>query len=193
MPMTLDEALPIVATQRGDRIVITTMSSAGVWPKLSDAPLDFTYIPSSMGQGPSLGLGLATAQPERGVIVLCGDGSLLMNLGCLVTISQHPANLWLLLIDNGLYEVTGGQPVAGARRTDYAALARAAGISRVYTVSEKADLEKAATEIFAGAGPVFVWLRVEGRLGQKTPAAPRPMAEQIRRLREAINGVKSEW
>src|SRR5262249_61494554 len=120
-------------------------------------------------------------------IVLCGDGSLLMNLGCLVTIAQHPANLWLLLIDNGLYEVTGGQPVAGAGHTDYAGLAHAAGIARVYTVSEKNQFESAAPKIFGGNGPVFVWLKVEGRLGQKTPSAPRPMKEQIQRLREALS------
>ena len=192
MPTTLEEALTVVAAHRGSRVVFTTMSSAGIWPKLSDTSFDFTYIPSAMGQGPSLGLGLALAQPERGGIVLCGDGSLLMNLGCLVTIAQHPANLWLLLIDNGLYEVTGGQPVAGAGRTDFAALARAAGIARVYTFSEKVELEQSAKELFAGAGPVFVWLKVQGRLGQKTPTAPRPMAEQIRRLREALGNVEKE-
>jgi sulfopyruvate decarboxylase subunit beta len=190
MPMTQEEALAVVAAHRGDRVVIPSMSSVGIWPKLSDTPLDFSYIPSAMGQGPALGLGLALAQPERGVIVLCGDGSLLMNLGCLVTIAQHPANLWLLLIDNGLYEVTGGQPVAGAQRTDYGALARAAGIARVYTISGTEELEQSASEIFTGPGPVFVWLKVEGRLGQKTPGAPRPMAEQIRRLREALNTVE---
>jgi thiamine pyrophosphate-dependent acetolactate synthase large subunit-like protein len=124
--------------------------------------------------------------------VLCGDGSLLMNLGCLVTIAQHPANVWLLLIDNGLYEVTGGQPVAGAGRTDFAGLARAAGIARVYEISDKAQMAQLATEIFAGDGPVFVCLKVEGRLGQKTPAALRPMGEQIRRLREALGNVEKE-
>ena len=192
MPMTPDEALAVVAAHRGGRVVFTTMSSAGIWPKLSDTPLDFTYIPSAMGQGPSLGLGLALAQPARGVVVLCGDGSLLMNLGCLVTIAQHPANVWLLLIDNGLYEVTGGQPVAGAGRTDFAGLARAAGIARVYEISDKAQMAQLATEIFAGDGPVFVCLKVEGRLGQKTPAALRPMGEQIRRLREALGNVEKE-
>ncbi|HEV3145995.1 MAG TPA: thiamine pyrophosphate-dependent enzyme [Gemmataceae bacterium] len=190
MPVTQEDALKIVASQRGNRIVIPTMGSVAIWPKLSDTPLDFSFIPSSMGQGPSLGFGLALAQPERGVIVLCGDGSLLMNLGCLVTIAQHTANLWLVLIDNGLYEVTGGQAVAGAGMTDYAGLARAAGIARVYILSEKSQLEQSAAEVFAGAGPVFVWLKVEGRLGQKTPLAPRPMAEQIQRLREALSGVE---
>lgn len=187
MPMTQREALDVVAARRGDSVVLTTMGSVGIWPALSDTPLDFAYIPSSMGQGPSLGLGLALAQPKRGVIVLCGDGSLLMNLGCLVTIAQHPANLWLVVLDNGLYEVTGGQPVAGAGKTDFAGLAKSAGIARVYSFNTLAEWQTKASDVFAGAGPVFVWLKLEGRYGQKTPSAPRPMAEQISRLRAALS------
>src|ERR1700674_4641679 len=102
------EALEVLAAHRGDHLVLTTMSSVGIWPSLSDTPLDFAYLPSAMGQGPVLGLGLALAQPEHGVIVLNGDGSLLMNLGCLVTLANHPANIYLLILDNNLYEVTGG-------------------------------------------------------------------------------------
>ncbi|HEY7156940.1 MAG TPA: thiamine pyrophosphate-dependent enzyme [Gemmataceae bacterium] len=185
--MTLRESLEIVAAHRGQRIVIAAMSSGGVWPSLSDTPLDFTYIPSAMGQGPALGLGLALAQPRRGVIVLNGDGCTLMNLGCLVTLASHPANVYLLILDNGLYEVTGGQPVAGAGRTDFAGLARAAGISRVYAFDNADAWRAGAAEALTGAGPVVISLKVEGRLGQKTPKAPRPMAEQIARLRQALD------
>jgi thiamine pyrophosphate-dependent acetolactate synthase large subunit-like protein len=140
-----------------------------------------------MGQGPALGLGLALAQPRRGVIVLNGDGCTLMNLGCLVTLASHPANVYLLILDNGLYEVTGGQPVAGAGRTDFAGLARAAGISRVYAFDNADAWRAGAAEALTGAGPVVISLKVEGRLGQKTPKAPRPMAEQIARLRQALD------
>src|SRR5262245_46279001 len=131
--MTLQQALTPLAAERGDRVVVTTMSSVAVWPGLSDSPLDFHYIPSSMGQAVPLGLGLALARPGRGVIVLSGDGGLLMNLGCLVTLAQHAVPVYVVLIDNGLYEVTGGQAVAGAEQTDYAGVAQACGISRVYT------------------------------------------------------------
>jgi thiamine pyrophosphate-dependent acetolactate synthase large subunit-like protein len=184
--MTLRQSLEILAAHRGQRIVVATMSSAGVWPSLSDTPLDFIYIPSSMGQGPSLGLGLALAQPERGVIVLNGDGCTLMNLGCLVTLAHHPANLYLVIVDNRLYEVTGGQPTAGAGHTDFAGLARAAGISRVYSYDNADAWRSGVAEALTGPGPVVVWLKVEGRLGQLTPKAPRPMAEQIARLRQAL-------
>jgi sulfopyruvate decarboxylase subunit beta len=184
--MTLREALEIVAAHRGQRVVIATMSSAGLWPSLSDTPLDFIYIPSSMGQGPSLGQGLALAQPQRGVIVLNGDGCMLMNLGCLVTLAHHPANIYLLIVENGLYEVTGGQPTAGAGCVDFAGLARAAGIQRVYSFGTADAWRAGAAEALTGAGPVVSHLKVEGRTGQKTPKAPRPMAEQLARLRQAL-------
>jgi thiamine pyrophosphate-dependent acetolactate synthase large subunit-like protein len=189
MAMTHREALEVVAAQRGDRVVITTMTAVGVWPALSDTPLDFAYIPSAMGHAPGLGLGLALAQPGRGVIVVNGDGCTLMNLGCLVTLASNPADVYLLVMDNGLYEVTGGQPHAGTGHTDYAGLARAAGIRRAYAFDTLAAWRQGAAEALSGPGPVVVWLKLEGRLGQKTPKPPRPMSEQIERLRAAL-GVK---
>jgi sulfopyruvate decarboxylase subunit beta len=186
--MSQREALEVLAAHRKDQVVITTMSSVAIWPQFSDSPLDFAYIPSAMGHGPDLGLGLALAQPERGVVVVNGDGCTLMNLGSLVTLANHPANVYLLILDNGLYEVTGGQATAGTGHTDFAGLARAAGIGRVYTFDTLDAWRAGASEALAGSGPVVVWLRVEGRLGQKTPTAPRPMAEQIARLRQALGG-----
>src|ERR1700679_425029 len=133
MPMTQRQALEVLPAHRGDAVVVTTMSSVGIWPQLSNSPLDFAYIPSAMGHAPDLGLGLALAQPGRRVIVANGDGCMLMNLGVLVTLAQHAVPLYLIILDNGLYEVTGGQAVAGAGRTDFAQLARGAGIGRVHT------------------------------------------------------------
>jgi thiamine pyrophosphate-dependent acetolactate synthase large subunit-like protein len=185
--MTLDEALHVLAQHRGERIVITTMASVGVWPGLSDTPLDFAYMPSAMSQGPALGLGLALAHPERGVIVVNGDGSMLMNLGCLITLASHPAPLFLILMDNQMYEVTGGQPTAGAGQIDFAGLARSAGIQRVYQFEQLGDWQARAAEALTGPGPVFIWLRIEGRKGQKTPRPPRPMPEQIARLQAALS------
>jgi thiamine pyrophosphate-dependent acetolactate synthase large subunit-like protein len=184
--MTTREALEVLAAHRGRHVVLTTMTAVGVWPPLSDTPLDFAYLPSAMGQGPGLGLGLALAQPGRGVVVVTGDGSMLMNLGCLVTLANQPAEVYLLILDNGLYEVTGGQVTAGTGHADFAGLARGADIGRVYTCEDLAAWKVVAAEALAGPGPVVVWLKVEGRLGQKTPSAPRPMAEQIQRLRQAL-------
>jgi len=187
----LRDALEVLAAHRGQRIVITTMSPITAWHQLSDTPLDFAFIPSAMGQAPALGLGLALAQPERGVIVVNGDGCMLMNLGSLVTIAHHPANLYLLIIDNGHYEVTGGQPTAGAGHTDFAGLARAAGIPRVYSFSDVHPWRDGAPEALSGNGPVVIWLKVEPKRGQRTPAPPRPMAEQIARLKNALSSNQS--
>jgi thiamine pyrophosphate-dependent acetolactate synthase large subunit-like protein len=186
MALTHREVLETLARHRGNHIVLTTMTAVGLWPELSDTPLDFAYLPSAMGHAPGLGLGLALAQPERGVVVVNGDGSMLMNLGALVTLAQHPASLYLLILDNAMYEVTGGQPTAAAGHTHFALLARGAGIQRVYEFSTPAQWQAGAAEALTGPGPVVIWLQVEGRLGQKTPKAPRPMAEQIARLREAL-------
>jgi thiamine pyrophosphate-dependent acetolactate synthase large subunit-like protein len=162
------------------------MSSGGIWPTISDTPLDFAYLPSSMGQGPTLALGLALACPTRGVIIVNGDGCTLMNLGSLVTLAHHPAELFLIILNNELYEVTGGQAHAGVGHVDYAGLARAAGISRVYAFDTLDAWQANAADALRGPGPVVIALRCEGRLGQKTPKPPRPMAEQIQRLRAAL-------
>src|SRR5262245_29424468 len=185
--LTHREALEVLAAHRGEHVVITTMGSVAIWPQLSDSPLDFHYIPSSMGQGVPLGLGLCLARPRLQVAVLVGDGGLLMNLGCLVTTAQFTLPLRILLIDNGLYEVTGGQPVANARCTDFAAIARGAGIGRVHTCDTRSDWETLAPKVLTGPGATFVWLKVEGVRGKSTPAPPRPMAEQIAQLRVALS------
>lgn len=187
MLMTQQQALEVLARRRGDNLVVTTMSSVGIWPQFSDSPLDFAYIPSAMGHAPGLGLGLALAQKKHGVIVVNGDGCTLMNLGSLVTLAQNPANVYLVILDNGLYEVTGGQRVAGSGRTDFAQIAHGAGIRRVYACDTLAAWQETSAQALSGQGPVVVCLKVEGRIGQKTPKAPRPMAEQIARLKEALH------
>jgi thiamine pyrophosphate-dependent acetolactate synthase large subunit-like protein len=184
--MTHREALEVLAACRGQHVVLATHGSVDLWASLSDTPLDFSYVPAAMGQGPTLALGLALAQPRHGVVVLCGDGHLLMNLGCLVTLADNPADLFLVVIDNGVYEVTGGQPVPGAGRTDFAALARAAGIRRVYSCQTAQAWRGVASEALSGHGPVAVWLKVEARPGQSAPTDMRPMQEQIARLRQVL-------
>jgi sulfopyruvate decarboxylase subunit beta len=185
--MTHQQALEVLLDHRGRRIVVTTHGSVDLHVALSNTPLDFAYVPTSMGQGPALGLGLALARPDLGVIVVNGDGATLMNLGVLVTIAAHPANLFLILIDNGVYEVTGGQPLAGGR-TDFAGLARAAGISRVYDYDNLDEWRGGAAACLSGQGPVVVRLKVEARAGQQAPKRAPPMAEQLVRLMQALQG-----
>src|SRR3990172_1208291 len=133
--MPLREPLAVLRAARADGdVVVTSMGTAREW--MAMGPLharDFVFVPSSMGQAPSLALGLALAQPARRVVACSGDGSMLMSLGVLATITaEAPANLVLLVFDNGVYEVTGAQPTPGsalgrrdARDVDFAAMARA--------------------------------------------------------------------
>jgi thiamine pyrophosphate-dependent acetolactate synthase large subunit-like protein len=185
--MELQQALKVLAANRGDNVVVTTMAAIGEWFQLSNTPLDFAYMPSSMGQGPGLGLGIALAQNRHGVVVVNGDGSMLMNLGSLVTLASHPASLYLVIMDNQMYEITGGQPTVGAGKVDFAELARGAGIKRVYHFETLDDWRQHAGEALSGPGPVVIWLRIAGRLGQQTPKPPRPMAEQLERLKGVLS------
>src|SRR5579864_5958699 len=124
--MSLVESLEILKSVRtDDQVVLTTMGSAREWMKLGTHPLDFIYAPSAMGEAPALGLGMALAQPAKRVIVLNGDGCMLMNLGCLVTITAvAPPNFSLIVCDNSVYEVTGRQWTAASQeaRTGAAAV-----------------------------------------------------------------------
>jgi sulfopyruvate decarboxylase subunit beta len=189
--MSLLPALEVVAALRRDEIVITTMGSAREWPKLSRHALDFHYLPSAMGQAPLVGLGLALAQPGRAVIAFNGDGCMLMNLGCLVTIAASRAgNLTLILLENGIYEVTGGQATAAAAadtpQVDFAALARAAGIASVFAFDDLTTWQRDAAQALAAPGPRFISLRVAPVGAEyQLPTMP-PMRDRLAAFRQAL-------
>jgi sulfopyruvate decarboxylase subunit beta len=186
--IALVSALEVILRLRTGQIVVTTMGSAREWPRLSNHPLDFHYIPSAMGQAPSIGLGLALAQHEREVIVFTGDGSLLMNLGCLTTLAASGAkNITLIVLDNGVYEVTGGQKTAGQiARVDFAGFATAAGIESVATFDDLIDWQNGAAAVFKMPGPRFVSLIVEPVRGDYFLDVPGPIRPRIERLRKAL-------
>jgi sulfopyruvate decarboxylase subunit beta len=186
--MPLVPALETVRSLRTDQIVVTTMASAREWPRMSDHPLDFHYIPSAMGQSPSIALGLALAQPKREVIAFTGDGSLLMNLGCLVTLAASGAkNVTLILLDNGVYEVTGGQKTTGGvARADFAGFATAAGLQSVAAFDDLIDWQNGAATVLNLPGPRFIWLLVEPVLDYYFLEVPGPIRPRIARLRAAM-------
>jgi len=184
--MRTEECLRILAQHRTDEAIIATMTSAMLWPTLSDHPRDLIYIPSAMSAAPPIGLGLALARPGLRVVVLNGDGSMLMNLGSLVTIAeQRPANLVLIVFDNALYAVTGGQPVPGGGRVDFAAIARAANWPCVHQIADPEEWEQALPEVLSAKGPVFVHLKVASEPGSVIPPTV-PMGERLARFRAAL-------
>jgi phosphonopyruvate decarboxylase len=151
-------------------------------------PLDFILVPSSMGQATSFGLGIALAQPSRRVIVCNGDGSMLMNLGSLVSIAEAaPGNLLLVLFDNGVYEVTGAQPTPGsATGVDFAAIAAASGFRSVFRFDDLDVWKNALGLILASPGPTFVMLDVAAAQGIPGPKSPGPARERAQRFMDAL-------
>jgi len=194
--MTKEQLLRPLAAARGDAVVVTTMGVVRPWARLSGSPLDFASADSAMGHAADLALGIALARPRRKVICLNGDGSMLMSLGTLVTIAESGAqNLLLVVVDNGSYEVTGNQRVPGAGRSDWAALARAAGIGRAESFEDPGEWAARVPELIGGKGPTFAAVRVEkgteGPLGRGPGLAEeylRPsLAESARLLRAALS------
>jgi sulfopyruvate decarboxylase subunit beta len=184
--MRTEDCLREIVRCRTDEVVIATMTSAELWRALSDHPRDLIYVPSAMGGAPALGLGLALARPDLRVVVFNGDGSMLMNLGSLVTIGeQAPPNLALLVFDNGVYAVTGGQAVPGAGKVDFAAMAAAAGWPHAHCFAGLPEWAEAAPGLLSARGPVFVQLQVDPEPGSISPPTV-PMGERVERLRAAI-------
>ena len=124
------EAVKLIDAHRGDAVIVATMNANNVrfgLPSVSTQENLDMPLSGAMGKASNFGLGLALAQPERKVMVLDGDGSLLMNLGAMVTLAnQTPENLCHVLFDNGVYAVTGGQPVPGSGRADWEGMAKSA-------------------------------------------------------------------
>jgi sulfopyruvate decarboxylase subunit beta len=160
--MTKDQALaPLHSSRTDEMVVVTTMGMVRPWAAHSTHRLDFASADSAMGHAADLAVGIALAQPERRVICLNGDGSMLMTLGTLVTAVENDArNLVLFVIQNDTYEITGNQPIPGARRVDFAGMARAAGFPRVYSFGEADRYAAELPLILTAPGPIFVCLQV---------------------------------
>ncbi|HMA25709.1 MAG: thiamine pyrophosphate-dependent enzyme [Gemmatimonas sp.] len=186
--MSARDALVAVHGARGDGdVVVTTMSPARDWMTLPQHRLDLVLVPSAMGHATSIGLGLALAQPERRVIVCNGDGSMLMNLGSLVTITAaRAANLVVLVFDNGVYEVTGAQPIPSPGAVDFVAIARGSGFASVFEYSDIDQWRDDVERVLKASGPTLALLHVEPVLGIPGPRSPGPAPERARRLSDAL-------
>jgi thiamine pyrophosphate-dependent acetolactate synthase large subunit-like protein len=130
------------------------------------------YTWGSMGLASSIGLGLAMARPDLRVVILDGDGSLLMNLGSLATIGwTHTENLILIVWDNQAYATTGGQETATAHGADLEAAARAMGIHQTATARTEAEFQSSFARAMKDAGP---WVIV-GKVQESPPTAKPPL------------------
>ena len=162
---TLDrrEVVGAILEKREDALVVTGLGSSCYDAGVHDH-LNTFYLWGAMGAAAMVGLGLALAQPERRVVVLTGDGEMLMGLGSLATIAaKAPRNFSIVVIDNELYAETGMQFTHTASGVDLAGMAKAAGFAKAETVREDAAVGAAIEAIYGEAGPVFIDMKVSSK------------------------------
>jgi len=156
------EMLKVFAPHRGDAIVVPGRGGRH-WVSISkqqnrDVPLG----DPAMGGHAMFALGLALARPQNKVVLFDSEGDLLMSMGVLATIADAaPKNFYHFLLDNECYATTGGQPVPNAKNVRYDEIARGSGYPRTYAFSNLEEFTGAVGDIMAGAGPVFVALKVQ--------------------------------
>jgi sulfopyruvate decarboxylase subunit beta len=189
--LSKDQLLQPLARLRSREVVVTCMGATRPWGRASDHDLDFASADSAMGHTADLALGIALAQPSRKVVCLNGDGSMLMNLGTLVTVVESGAkNLILFVLENGTYEITGNQPIPGSGRLDFAGFARAAGFQRVFSFDDAESYASALPDILEIDGPVFVGVAMEP--GSEGPIS-RSAKEEARYLQTSLADCSSKF
>ena len=159
----------LAAQLKHDEAVIGGIGNANfdLWAS-GQRPQNF-YMLGSMGLTIPIALGTAIAQPQRHVVALEGDGSLLMQLGCLATVAtQAPRNLTMVVWDNGIYQITGGQPTASASTADLVAIARASGIAKSAWAADEDDFERLFAAALAEGGPTLIAARIDDKPGVGT-------------------------
>ena len=127
------------------------------------------YMLGSMGLAFPIALGVALAQPDRRVFALEGDGSLLMQLGALSTIAAlKPKNLIMIVMDNGIYQITGSQPTPAAAHTDLVAIAIASGIVNSAWAADEEDFERLIDQSMSASAPTLIGVRIDDKPGTGT-------------------------
>src|SRR3954470_11361954 len=139
--MKRDECFKALARHISDQVVVATYSSAVEWDEINPRVLNY-FSMGAMGLASSHGLGLALGRPDKRIVILDGDGSLLMNLGSLVTIGGGaPKNLVHFVAQNDCYEANGGHPIPNPK-VDFAGVARSAGYVATYVFSDLKSFEQ---------------------------------------------------
>jgi thiamine pyrophosphate-dependent acetolactate synthase large subunit-like protein len=190
------DVVRVLNSKRDGAVIVSTMTAnnprLGLPSVTTDEKLDFP-LSGCMSKASSVGLGLALAHPERKVMVLDGDGSLLMNLGTMVTLSNKaPKNLYHFLFANDIYAITGGQPTPSAEQVDWQGMAKAAGSAATFSFDNLEDLTTGIDQVMATQGPVFVHMAVEPHV-ENTPLPLRVRPKRnvqtaLREMPEALSG-----
>jgi thiamine pyrophosphate-dependent acetolactate synthase large subunit-like protein len=159
----------LVAKLKKDEAVIGGIGNTNfdLWAA-GHRPQNF-YMLGSMGLAFPIALGVALAQPNRRVFALEGDGSLLMQLGCLSTIATlKPKNLTMVVMDNGIYQITGAQPTPAAAAADLIAVAIGSGLTNSTWAADEEDFERLIDQSLTASEPMLIGVRIDDRPGTGT-------------------------
>jgi thiamine pyrophosphate-dependent acetolactate synthase large subunit-like protein len=186
------DVVSFLLKDRGDLLVVAGLGSTA-WDVTAagDSPLNFPLW-GAMGNAAMFGLGLALAQPKRRVLVLTGDGEMLMGLGSLATVgAQRPRNLSVVVIDNERYGETGMQRTHTAAGVDLAKVAKGCGIKTANLVRSSGQLTALRAAIHRGAGPICAQVKV---VAEKLPLVlpPRDGSLLKARFRRALLGDEAD-
>ncbi|MGC1559785.1 MAG: thiamine pyrophosphate-dependent enzyme [Bradyrhizobium sp.] len=183
------DALQAIYPEVQDQIVVTIMGAVAAELYTLGHRTNFFYLEHAMGLASSTGLGIALAMPRHKVIVIDGDGSLLMNLGTLSTMARYrPGNLVHIVFDNGSLLSVGGFPTATATGTDLAGVARACAIPQVAEADTPERLKQVVADALAGETLTTIVSKVEA-IGPKSFQMDLPLLEnrfQFKRTLEAL-------
>jgi thiamine pyrophosphate-dependent acetolactate synthase large subunit-like protein len=195
-PITRLERRAVVKTLLSDRDELMVIAGLGApaWDATDagDHPLNFPLW-GAMGGATAIGLGLALAQPDRRVLVLTGDGELLMGMGTLATVGvQRPRNLAVVVLDNEHYGETGMQPSHTAFGVDLASIARACGFASSDLLTTMDQVAALREELHGAAGPLFAQIKIAA---DKLPLVlpPRDGSHLKNRFREALLGKDASF
>jgi thiamine pyrophosphate-dependent acetolactate synthase large subunit-like protein len=180
-----------ILADRGDMLVVTGLGSPTYdCAAVGDHPLNF-YLWGAMGSAVTVGLGLALAQPKRRVLVITGDGEMLMGLGGLATVgAKKPDNLAVVVVDNERYGETGMQPTHTSAGVDLAGVAQSSGFLSTATVRRAVEFDDAVSLLRTAKGPVLVVLKVSSA---RDPLVLPPWDGAVlkSRFRQALLGARA--
>ena len=190
--MLRQDALEAIYPQVKDHIVVTIMGAVAAELYTIGHRPNFFYLEHAMGLASSMGLGIALAIPDQQVIVIDGDGSLLMNLGTLSTMARYkPRNLLHLVFDNESLLSVGGFPTATSTGTDLAGIARASGIPQVMEAGTPDALKTAVAEALSSHTLTTIISKVEA-IGPKTFHMDLPLLENRFQFKRALEAMRRQ-
>jgi sulfopyruvate decarboxylase subunit beta len=186
------DALQAIYPDIEDKIVVTIMGAVAAELYMLGHKEHFFYLEHAMGLASSMGLGIALSLPEQKVVVLDGDGSLLMNLGTLSTIARYqPGNLLHIVFDNESLLSVGGFPTATSTGTDLAGIARASGVPRVLEARSIEQLRAGVSQALTGETLTTIIAKVEA-VGPKSFAMDLGLLENRFQFKRALEAMRQK-